>query len=198
MDVHERLWFQSDRFGWQAVQTDFDRRHGSFSGDFRVAVPVRPEEPYQFDEDWISSIRTTWKTSWRPSKAVELTWRYRGDWHLMKRGGYMWGIRAYASRQFQNELRTTATFTLMPGVTLALPVVMRQSKYAHYQPGARFSDRWRYALWIDPELTYTFDNGAYLSVVYESDTFVSGDLSKVYFTESLESFSVTLWAGIPL
>ncbi len=166
------------------------------SHEFRLYAPYDPQD---FDPDWIGSAQSIFRVATDSGAPVQFSLRHTLTLNRYRMGGYLspWGTLK-ASRTFDQRLRFAMDVKFSKHLDLFLPFFVRQARYGKFLPNARFNDSWRYAAWAAPELTYTFRDETFLSVSYETDTFVSGDLKTTYFADALASGSVMLWFGMPL
>jgi len=185
------------KLAWEGEEWDLP-------GTTRTTVQFEPQlmlpsQTEDWDNDWIASGRLFSRLRYDPSPDWKFTLRDSAVYHVYRTGGYIGEYGPRASRVFENRLKLAAEVALVRDkLTLTFPVTYKQVKHANYQEGARFNDRWRHSLWIHPEIAYYFSGENYVSLMYESDTFISSRFDEFYFLESLAAGGISAWVSIEL
>lgn len=177
------LWARPGRAGFTVM------RFGVLRGgeqQIRLWAPNDWTENPEFD--WMGSVQNI--LSFEFGSKVRVGVRHSAMVHQYYRNGYSDEYGSYSYPIFEQRLTLGLEVPINDQWWLSVPATLQQKKYANFREGARRNDAWAYSAWLTPELGLNLGKGSYISVGYETDTFVGWDLNEFYFVDSIA-------AGIP-
>ncbi len=108
--------------------------------------------------------------------------------HIYKRAGGADATGAPAANPvFENGLEVGPTISFTPRLRLGIPLKLYIVRYAAFQTGAAFNDRWGYTFTTKPELIYNFDRNVMLGVAFETGNLITDDFSKTTFSDGFRN-----------
>lgn len=102
--------------------------------------------------------------------------------HLYSRSG----ANGKANPFFENRVYLIADINLTSKLSLSLPLMFHQTRYANFQDGAKNNNSWGYFVYVWPEVTYAIDDTYSVGVSYYSDNLLTSDLAKFTLGDGLE------------
>ena len=153
--------------------------------EWRVYLPT---DELERSRGFLSSLRNYLKLHLPLSPRLQLTimevpivYAYQG------RGQTIDGV-SMANRLFENRVYLTPSVSAFENrLTVSLPIIFQAERYQEFQASAQFDNRWRYLLWIYPEMIFAIDPTTALGLAYYSENLIADDLSKLSVSEGLRS-----------